>query len=42
MVDDAQNTVRFPRVECGGFLELGATHVMIPEALHNERKEQQK
>src|ERR1035437_6218684 len=30
MVDDAQNKVRFLRVECGGFLGLGATHVMIP------------
>lgn len=30
MVDDAENKVRFLRVECGGFLGLGATHVMIP------------
>jgi len=30
MIDDAQNKVRFLRVECGGFLGLGATHVMIP------------
>lgn len=30
MIDDAQNTVRFLRVECGGFLGLGATQVMIP------------
>ena len=30
MVDDAANKVRFLRVECGGFLGLGATHVMIP------------
>lgn len=30
MVDDAQNKVRFLRVESGGFLGLGATHVMIP------------
>jgi len=30
MVDDAQNKVRFLRVECGGFLGIGATHVMIP------------
>ena len=30
MVDDAQNKVRFLRIEAGGFLGLGATHVMIP------------
>jgi len=30
MVDDAENKVRFLRVESGGFLGLGATHVMIP------------
>ena len=30
MIDDAQKKVRFLRVECGGFLGLGATHVMIP------------
>ncbi len=30
MVDDDQNRVRFLQVECGGFLGLGATHVMIP------------
>jgi osmotically-inducible protein OsmY len=30
MVDEGQNKVRFLRVECGGFLGLGATHVMIP------------
>jgi sporulation protein YlmC with PRC-barrel domain len=30
MVDDAEKKVRFLRVECGGFLGLGATHVMIP------------
>jgi len=30
MVDDARNKVRFLRVECGGFLGLGGTHVMIP------------
>jgi len=30
MVDDDQNKVRFLQVECGGFLGLGATHVMIP------------
>ena len=30
MVDDDQNKVRFLRVECGGFLGIGATHVMIP------------
>jgi len=30
MVDDDQNKVRFLRVECGGFLGLGATHVMVP------------
>ena len=30
MVDDAENKVRFLRVECGGFLGLGATHVLIP------------
>ncbi len=30
MVDDAKNKVRFLCVECGGFLGLGATHVMIP------------
>ena len=29
MVDDAQNKVRLLVVECGGFLGLGATHVMI-------------
>ena len=30
MVDDDQKKVRFLRVECGGFLGLGATHMMIP------------
>ncbi len=30
MIDDAQNKVRFLRVEAGGFLGLGATHLMIP------------
>ncbi len=30
MVDDGENKVRFLRVECGGFLGLGATYVMIP------------
>jgi len=30
MVDDAQNKVRFLRVEAGGFLGIGATHLMIP------------
>ncbi len=30
MVDDAENKVRFLRVESGGFLGLGETHVMIP------------
>ncbi len=30
MVDDAQNKVRFLRVEAGGFLGLGATYAMIP------------
>src|SRR5579862_4289701 len=30
LVDDAEKKVRFLRVECGGFLGLGATHVMIP------------
>ena len=30
MIDDAQNKVRFLCVECGGFLGLGATHVLIP------------
>jgi sporulation protein YlmC with PRC-barrel domain len=30
MVDDVQNKVRFLQVECGGFLGLGATHVLIP------------
>jgi osmotically-inducible protein OsmY/sporulation protein YlmC with PRC-barrel domain len=30
MVDDDQNKVRFLQVECGGFLGIGATHVMIP------------
>jgi sporulation protein YlmC with PRC-barrel domain len=30
MVDDAQKKVRFLRVEAGGFLGLGNTHVMIP------------
>ncbi len=30
MIDDAQHKVRFLRVEDGGFLGLGATHLMIP------------
>ena len=30
MIDEAEKKVRFLRVECGGFLGLGATHVMIP------------
>ncbi len=30
MIDDAEKKVRFLRVESGGFLGLGATHVMIP------------
>ena len=30
MVDDDQNKVRFLRVKSGGFLGLGAHHVMIP------------
>lgn len=30
MIEDAQNTVRFLHVACGGFLGHGATHVMIP------------
>ncbi len=30
MVDDGQHKVRFLRVESGGFLGLGGTHVMIP------------
>ncbi len=30
MIDDAQKKVRFLRVEAGGFLGLGATHLMIP------------
>jgi len=30
MIDNAQNRVRFLRVECGGFLGLGATQLMIP------------
>jgi hypothetical protein len=30
MIDDAENRVRLFRVECGGFLGLGATHVLIP------------
>ncbi len=30
MVDDDQNKVRFLRVESGGFLGLGETHVLIP------------
>jgi len=30
LVDDAENKVRFLRVECGGFLGVGATHVLIP------------
>ena len=36
MVDDDQNKVRFLRVEAGGFLGLGGTHVMIPvDAISN-------
>ena len=30
LVDDAENKVRFLRIECGGFLGLGATHLLIP------------
>ncbi len=30
MVDDGQHKVRFLRIESGGFLGLGGTHVMIP------------
>ena len=33
MVDDDQNKVRFLRVKSGGFLGLGAHHVMIPVEL---------
>ena len=36
MVDDDRSRVRFLRVECGGFLGIGATHVMIPvDAISN-------
>ena len=30
MVDDLQDKVRFLRVECGRFLGIGRTHVMVP------------
>ncbi len=30
MIDEGQKKVRFLQVECGGFLGLGATHLMIP------------
>ncbi len=36
MIDDTKKKVRFLRVEAGGFLGLGTTHVMIPvEAITN-------
>jgi sporulation protein YlmC with PRC-barrel domain len=30
MIDEDKKKVRFLQVECGGFLGLGATHLMIP------------
>jgi len=30
IIDETHKKVRFLRVECGGFLGIGATHLMIP------------
>ena len=30
LIDDTENKVRFLCVECGGFLGLGTTHVLVP------------